>query len=336
MSTKINWTHETWNPVAGCSKVSSACKFCYAERDWKRLSANPRTVYFGRKFTDVQCHPERLVQPLNWARPRMIFVNSMSDLFHPDVPFEFIDKVFAVMALAQKHTFKILTKRPERMLEYYTLHFSRSKYAREASTFSGRRDSEGGGDLSLSDGQFPLPNLWIGVSVENQQTANERISLLLRMPAAVRWISAEPLLGPIDLSEWIKPMLRCRISGCPENIDCEEWEHGYKLHWVVAGGESGPYASPMHPDWAFSLLEQCNAANIHFFFKQWGEWVSPGLNGFGTHPGRIAWIDSTGAFLNPPPEDEDADCLTVKRVGRKVAGRLLGGILYDAFPIRGK
>jgi protein gp37 len=201
------------------------------------------------------------------------------------------------MALSKKHTFQILTKRPERMLEYYTLHFSRSKCSREASTFSARRDSERGGDLAVSDGQFPLPNLWIGVSVENQQTANERISLLLRMPAAVRWISAEPLLGPIDLSEWIKP-------------DCEKWELGYKLHWVVAGGESGPYARPMHPNWVFSLLEQCNAANIHFFFKQWGEWVSPGLNGFGTHPGKIAWIDSTGAFL--------------------------GGNLYDAFPIRSK
>lgn len=120
MPTKINWTNETWNPITGCSKVSAACKFCYAERDWERLSANPnpKTVYFGRKFTNVQCHPERLDQPLRWTKPRMIFVNSMSDLFHPDIPDSFIDQAFAVMALTKQHTFQVLTKRPERMMKY--------------------------------------------------------------------------------------------------------------------------------------------------------------------------------------------------------------------------
>jgi len=118
MPTKIEWTDETWNPVTGCSKQSEGCRNCYALREWTRLSANPKTVYYGRKFTDVQCHPERLNQPLRWTRPRMIFVNSMSDLFHEAVPDDFVDRIFTVMAMTPRHTYQILTKRPERMLRY--------------------------------------------------------------------------------------------------------------------------------------------------------------------------------------------------------------------------
>lgn len=225
--TGIEWTEATWNPVTGCSKVSQGCKNCYAKHQaWPRLAASPQTVYFGRKFEDVQCHPERLDQPLRWTRPRRIFVNSMSDLFHEDVPDDFIDRVFAVMAMAERHQFQVLTKRPERMKEYLAGYSDRVK----TMPFT-----------------MPLPNVWLGVSVEDQATADERIPLLLQTPAAVRWVSAEPLLGSIIMFKGID--------------------------WLVVGGESGTNARPMRPAWARDLRDQCNIEGIPFLFKQWGEWA---------------------------------------------------------------
>ncbi len=192
--TGIAWTDATWNPVTGCSKVSQGCKNCYAEREWGRLSANPKAMaYYGRAFTDIACHEDRLDQPLRWKKPRMIFVNSMSDLFHEDVPDDFIDRVFAVMALAENHTFQVLTKRPERMLRWFDPGFDNREHAvgqamREIAA------ARGGDDAGLPE--WPLPNVWLGVSVEDHATADERIPLLLQAPAAVRWVSAEPLIGP--------------------------------------------------------------------------------------------------------------------------------------------
>lgn len=168
--TGIAWTNATWNPVTGCTKVSQGCKYCYAEREWGRLSANPKaTTYHGRAFTDVACHPERLDQPLRWKKPRMIFVNSMSDLFHEDVPDAFIDKVFAVMALAEKHTFQVLTKRPERMREY--LHHP-DRYDLIGMTAMPLVDTGSFGLL-----EWPLPNVWLGVSVEDQATRRRAYSV---------------------------------------------------------------------------------------------------------------------------------------------------------------
>lgn len=186
--TKISWTNETWNPVVGCSRVSEGCRHCYAERmdkriravrgeQWKEWSAQ-NAAY------NVRLHPERLQQPLHWKQPRMVFVNSMSDLFHENVPFEFIGKVFYTMSAASKHTFQVLTKRPQRMLEYY-------EWMRNTSTSKGYLD------------ESDFPNVWLGVSVENQKAADERIPLLLRTPAAVRFLSCEPLLGEIDLTRWM-------------------------------------------------------------------------------------------------------------------------------------
>ena len=329
--TGIEWTDASWNPVTGCSKVSQGCKFCYAKHQaWPRLAAMPNSIYAGREFEQVACHPERLDQPLRWTKPRKVFVNSMSDLFHEDVSFEFIDRVFAVMALAPKHTFQVLTKRPERMLRYFTHHFTRSKCARHASEFSGRRDSEGGGDIRVSDGQFPLPNVWLGVSVEDQAAADERIPLLLQTPAAVRWISAEPLLGPVALNlaeclngcGWITPV-ECNNGKdlmCPSCKTLVTRMHGgimssRKIDWVVVGGESGPNARPMHPDWARSLRDQCAAAGVPFLFKQWGE--------YGPRETAIAKYG---------PDYDPENNVEMARIGKRFAGRRLDGVQHDGYP----
>jgi len=247
--TGIAWTDATWNPVTGCSKVSQGCKHCYAERVFPRAyhGQTVRTLQVEevsngvigregtrpRRFTDVRCHPERLDQPLRWRRPRRVFVNSMSDLFHPDVPDEFIADVWARMALSPQHTFQILTKRPERM-----------------------RDLLSGAEVYRLF-ECPLPNVWLGVSVEDQATAIARRPVLLETPAAVRFVSAEPLLGPVNL------MLG--QAGYPDpDFDAD------KLHWVIVGGESGPKARPFDLAWARSIVHQCQAASVPVFVKQLG------------------------------------------------------------------
>lgn len=258
--TGITWTDATWNPVTGCTKVSQGCKHCYAEREWVRLSANPKaTAYYGRAFTDIACHEDRLDQPLRWKKPRMIFVNSMSDLFHEDVPDVFIDKVFAVMALAEQHVFQVLTKRPERMLAYLSDPDAEKRIGNEA------MPKVRFGSFGVL--QWPLPNVWLGVSVENQEAADARIPLLLQTLAAVRWVSAEPLLGPVDLA---RACALDRIK-CTDGVECAGMTR--HLDWVVVGGESGQNARPMHPDWVLDLQRQCDNANVPFFFKQWGAWL---------------------------------------------------------------
>jgi len=248
---KIEWTNETWNPATGCSKVSAGCTNCYMFRDWKRLSANPKTVYFNRKPTDIQTHDDRLSQPLRWKRPRRIFVNSMSDLFHKDIPFNFIDRVFFSMHQASQHTFQILTKRPERMREFFESNNTMKTF-------------------------HSLPNVWLGVSVEDQKTADERIPLLLKTPAAIRFISYEPALGPVDFTHmdvekagdkewcWINSLTGKHTDmgrPCPPVPT---------LDWVIAGGESGPLgvARWSDPKWFRSLRDQCKAGDVPFFMKQ--------------------------------------------------------------------
>ena len=248
--TGIAWTNATWNPVTGCTKVSQGCKHCYAEREWARLSANPKaTTYYGRAFTDVACHEDRLDQPLRWSKPRMIFVNSMSDLFDESVPDEFIDKVFAVMALAEKHTFQVLTKRPERMRDYLNTK-NRETIIGEKAMPEVSKD-----DFGLLE--WPIKNVWLGVSIENQATADERIPLLLQTPAAVRWVSAEPLLERVEIG-FAMPW---RLTGAA---------YGQTLDWVVCGGESGPKARPMHIEWVDKLRLDCQKAEVPFFMKQLG------------------------------------------------------------------
>lgn len=276
--TKIEWCDEVWNPVTGCTKVSQGCKNCYAERIFSR-------PYPGRAFTDVRCHPDRLDAPLRMRKPRRIFVNSMSDLFHENVPWSFIDQVLSICERCPQHTFQILTKRPARMRAYFDE--SRKEW-------------------------WPLPNVWLGVSVEDQPAADERIPLLLHTPAAVRWISAEPLLGTIDLDDELADGLHA--LGCGGGHDCGCGASG--LDWVVAGGESGPKARPSHPDWFRSLRDQCAAAGVAFHFKQWGEWLGP---------------IQDGAML--PNRDQIINASDVSvRIGKKAAGRTLDGRIHDEYP----
>lgn len=256
MSTGIEWTDATWNPVTGCTKVSPGCKHCYAEGVAERFWAKqypPNADGSPRRFTDIRCHPERLEQPLRWRKPRMVFVNSMSDLFHEDVPDDFIYEVWRVMAACPQHTFQVLTKRPERMREVVAAFYDRIVDAFVAGVSS---------TLSLP----PLPNVWLGVSVEDQRRADERIPILLDTTAAVRFVSCEPLLGPVDLAS---PALRRR----PLAGGMHGWSRGLHnpgIDWIIVGGESGPGARPMDLAWARSLVEQARAAGVPVFVKQLG------------------------------------------------------------------
>lgn len=318
-NSRIEWTDATWNPVTGCTKVSQGCKHCYAERDWARLVHLP--AYQGRAFTDVECHLERLMQPLRWKRPRRIFVNSMSDLFHEDVPDSFVYQVFAVMAMSPQHTFQVLTKRPERMLSYMQM------VGRSAAILDGAARTIGYTFKSPLDTDvylvaWPLPNVWLGVSVEDQEAADERIQLLLQTPAAVRWISAEPLLGPVSL---VVPFDGAKVDtavGAKPGIPA--------LDWVVAGGESGPKARPTHPDWLRSLRDQCKAAGVPFLFKQWGEWISADQDECPVGGPSSRWMWADGAPWNL--QDGQRAMSLFCRAGKKSAGRLLDGMLHDEYP----
>lgn len=246
---KIEWTDATWNPVTGCTRVSEGCRNCYIER-------TPAFRIHGRKFahgtTGVQLHPDRLDQPLKWKAPRRIFVNSLSDLFHEDVPDEFIDQVMRAMANTKRHTYQVLTKRPARMLTYLSGWWKRCY-----------QDFESGAYIPVN----PCPHIWFGVSVENQETADERIPLLLQTPAAVRFVSAEPLLGPVNIKKWVE----C-CTCAPDGEHCDSCLYG-SLDWAIVGGESGPGARPCDVAWIRSIKDQCKAAGVPVFIKQLGGYV---------------------------------------------------------------
>lgn len=262
--TSIEWTDETWNPVTGCTRVSEGCRHCYIER-------TPPFRMAGRKVGDpIQLYPDRLDQPLRWKKARRVFVNSLSDLFHQDVPDEFILSVFTVMAIAEQHTFQVLTKRPRRMLDLLSKWTSEDLYT-AWHDFTGEPP-----ELS----SWPLPNVWLGVSVEDQQTADERIPILLQTPAAVRFVSAEPLLGPVDLRRWLQVY---EHDGPPCCSDKTGWHRLGENHvlgpaqsmldWIIVGGESGPGARPCHVQWIRSIRDQCQAAGVPVFVKQLGSCV---------------------------------------------------------------
>ena len=246
MSTKIEWCDEVWNPVTGCSKISPGCEHCYAERMAKRLAG--RCGYRKRYPFRVTVHKNRMELPLHWKKPRRVFVNSMGDLFHPDVSWEVIDKIYGTMWKASLHRFMILTKRPGKMLEYMV-----------APPLA-----------SNAPGLKAMPHLWLGVTVENQEQAEKRIPVLLQIPAEKRFVSVEPMLGPVDLTG-LKPSGITNLDalfglhgvGVPSH-DCE------KIDWVICGGETGSGARPMQKDWVLNLRDQCVAAGVPFFFKGWG------------------------------------------------------------------
>ena len=291
--THIEWTDATWNPITGCRVVSEGCRNCYAMRlAGTRLAHHPSRAGLTRQTADgrhvwtgeVRLNAEWLDQPLRWRRPRQIFVCAHGDLFAEGVPDEWLDKVFRVMARAPQHTFQVLTKRPKRMRDYLTRfkpaatghpedpEGHRPYITRDGVAASSRED---GSPLFHASEGWPLPNVWLGVSVEDQATADARIPLLLETPAAVRWISAEPLLGPVDLYNG-DPDPRLDGHCATQTFIGDWWERGddpkgpprHGVDWVVVGGESGPGSRPMHPDWARSLRDQCAAAGTAFFMKQ--------------------------------------------------------------------
>ncbi|MFC7593597.1 DUF5131 family protein [Nonomuraea antimicrobica] len=266
LNTAIEWTDTSWNPVRGCTKVSEGCDHCYAEAIDNRWNG-------PGAFTNVRLVREVLDAPLRWRDPRMVFVNSMGDLFHDAVPDDFIVEVFTRMWWAPKHTFQVLTKRHARMAALLP-RIEEQLRAREA-------------DLALLDAPtplvWPLPNVWLGVSVESQRWADIRIPALLRTPAAVRFLSVEPLLGPVDLSRWLGVEWMESFQGWGAELLASlagRVGPGGGVGWVIAGGESGPGARPPHPDWLRTLRDQCQAAEVPFFFKQWGQWT-PDLSGRG-------------------------------------------------------
>ncbi len=335
-NTPIEWTDATWNPITGCSVISPGCTNCYAMRlAGTRMKNHPSRagltadtkagpVWNGQ----VRFNEQWLDEPLRWKRPRMIFVCAHADLFHENVPDNWIDRVFAVMALAPHHRFQVLTKRAKRMREYLSSPHRSWIIAREflkmwgiQRLFSNHLITDE--NYPLMDGQpddhpllraWPLPNVWLGVSVEDQRRADERIRDLLATPAAVRWVSAEPLLGPLSL--WDAGM---KING---KLDRTTGERRF-LDWVVVGGESGTGARPMHPDWARSLRDQCATAGVPFLFKQWGEFYPE------DQPTSVEGED------HDPDKCDTSTGELMFRVGKKRAGRLLDGIEHNGFPTIG-
>lgn len=294
---KIEWTDRTWNPVTGCSEISEGCKNCFARRMARRLKAMCQAKY--KNGFKVTCHPESLDEPLKWKKPKKIFICSMGDLFHEDVPFEFINEIFYTIQDCPHHVFQILTKRPERMLKYFK--------------------------------EFgpPLPNVWLGVTVVNQPEANEKIPVLLRTPAAVRFVSIEPMLGAIEFDDG-------HYSDCDLyngwGCDCDTSDKGWleMLDWVIVGGESGSGARPMHSDWARDVIKQCKEAGISVFFKQWGEWLPSDYRSFEeVQKEKHKYTGVARDDIKPLSADK---IRMMYRIGKAKAGSLLDGKEYKEFP----
>lgn len=369
--TAIEWTDYSWNPITGCTPISEGCENCYARRMAQRLRG--RFGYSADAPFKVTLHPDRLEEPFRWHKPRKVFVCSMGDLFHEQVPDEYIAKVWEVMSNASQHTFIVLTKRPQRMKEFierlgWYIH-----------------DREGNPTEAVLDkgGKYTLKNVWLGVTAENQARADERIPILLGIPAEMRFVSVEPMLGPVDLGKYFTArQMTCKACGhtfwsyeaefceghlvyycgcrgfadechckysrtlkCPRCgkcvcdrvkkwategrlqkesgryawvLDRDKWQ---RLDWVICGGETGPGARPIHPDWVRSLRDQCQAAGTPFFFKQWGEWL-PNDQEYGANPGDFDYERPHVMVGN----------VAMCRAGKKRAGRLLDGRTWDEMP----
>ena len=352
--TAIEWTDATWNPVTGCSLASPGCTNCYAMKlAGGRLRHVPSRAGLtqaskaGPVWTgEVRFNEDALAQPLRWRRPRRVFVCAHGDLFHENVPDEWIDRVFAVMALAPQHTFQVLTKRAARMRGYFAGHPA-VRIWRQTRDFN----LPGRGEILTMDGRakfLPLPNVWLGVSVEDQARADERVPDLLATPAAVRFLSCEPLLGAVNLNAVKMIDYVTDAGGSVQGWESalngkrfDEWSDGDsegwpKLDWVIVGGESGPGARPMHPDWARSLRDQCQSAGVPFFFKQNGEFAPGEIAGDFLDPTKAAkgysWFDGRWDECWSEVDGRCDDEPDVYHIGKHRAGRLLDGVEWSEFP----
>ncbi len=380
-NTSIEWTDATWNTLSGCTRISEGCLNCYIER-------TPPFRMAHRKFdspeiggsTGIILHEDRLDLPLHWRNPRRVFVNSLADLFHDDVPTEHIAKVFATMAQAERHTFQVLTKRPARMRSLLRSgEFAELVWHSIKDTWTpkslGRELAENLIDHFVAKRAHgapmrPLSNVWLGTSVESQRWADIRIPKLLETPAAVRFLSCEPLLGPIDLAGPIhadgplrgsRTKLTYWLTGEPQwgpdeagptGVMMQSLITGPRIDWVIVGGESGPGAKPMHPDWARKLRDQCVQADVPFFFKQFGEWglewpldkegrIVAGPRGMGItvandgtvyQPGDLAYPDGPRYGEAIRAGHNRANLTSMYRLGKHAAGRELDGRTWDGQP----
>lgn len=303
--TTIEWTKrpgtvgETWNPTTGCNKVDRGCKHCYAEVMHRRLQAMGQVKYQQAFLEGAVEHPDTLEIPLTWQKPRTVFVNSMSDLFHEKITLQFQSQVFEVMRKTPQHTYLILTKRPERAVRFWT--------------------------LQGNHWHCP-PNVWMGTSANDQKSGDLRIPKLLELKGCLRFLSYEPATGPLDLrnvgtdESWSLDTL-AGVGYADGNYYRDE----PRLHWVIMGGESGPKADPMHPAWVRKVRDDCKATGTPFFFKQWGAW-KPHL--FYTQEQEITIKFNLGKneFLFPDPVQN------MIRVGKGIAGNEIDGETWQQFP----
>lgn len=354
--TSIEWTDYSWNPIRArrksdgkrghyCQRISPGCKNCYAASMNRWRGNGVDYTVPGLEEVELYLDEKALLEPLRWRKPRNIFVCSMTDLYADFVPDEWIERIYAVMALADKHTFMVLTKRPARRLRWYSgieedgvFHegFRGAMVEGQAQgIYSKLHPDEEDVNMWLAV-HLPLENVWEGTSVCTQKEAEELIPITLQTPAALRWLSMEPLLEAITLEELPSVSGVGRYLNALSNAGVDPGaDIPTKLDWVVCGGESGHGARPMHPDWARGLRDQCQAAGTPFFFKQWGEWEPFGLSKSvkTISPSQVGTFDADGAsFFYGAGPNVKGGTQHMWRVGKKAAGALLDGREWREFP----
>lgn len=315
--TNIEWADSTVNFWSGCTKVSPACSHCYAETLSKRNPAvfgkwgpgAPRSEHLKGATANVRKwqHQAQAFAEAHGGRRRRVFVNSMSDWLDDEVPSEWLARLLFAISEAPDVDFLLLTKRPENF----------DSRLKAANIFFAENYSKSWTELEVWwQGKTVFDNVWIGVTAENQAMADQRIPKLLEIPARVRFLSCEPLLGPVDLNDWIYLCPECDGNGCSTRKDCINGYVNQGIHWVIAGGESGPDARPMHPDWARSLRDQCGEAGVPFLFKQWGEYVP-------------AFMVENETRFDGQILEETIMC----KVGKKAAGHIIDSQVIQQFPV---